>query len=140
MSRVAIVGAGLSGLVVARSLSEIAAVTVFEKGRGAGGRIATRYAGDFEFDHGAQFFTARTATFRKFLQPLLEDGIIADWRANFAQLDRDRITELRSWDESYPHFVGTPRMNRVGKHLAVGLDIRFETTVARIARVRRVRG
>ena len=41
MSRVAIVGAGLSGLVVARSLSEIAEVTVFEKGRGAGCRIAT---------------------------------------------------------------------------------------------------
>ena len=47
MTRIAIVGAGLSGLVVARRLGDIADVTVFEKARAPGGRIATRYAGDF---------------------------------------------------------------------------------------------
>ena len=134
MTRIAVIGAGLSGLVVARRLGEIADVTVFEKSRGPGGRIATRDAGDFEFDHGAQFFTARTTAFREFLQPLLADGVIANWPAQFAELDRDRVQALRSWRDDYPHFVGTPRMRRVGRYLSEGLDIRFETTVARIVR------
>ena len=57
--------------------------------------MATRRAGDFEFDHGAQFFTARTRAFREFLRPLVEDGVIADWRADFAELDRSGIRARR---------------------------------------------
>ena len=39
------------------------AVTVFDKGRGPGGRLATRRADDLRFDHGAQYFTARDPRF-----------------------------------------------------------------------------
>ncbi len=134
MTRIAIIGAGLSGLVAARRLNDAADVTVFEKSRGAGGRMATRYAGDFEFDHGAQFFTARSSAFRKFLQPLLADGVVAHWPALFAELDREGVTATRAWGDDYPHFVGTPRMNRVGKYLSADLDVRYETEVAAIAR------
>ncbi|MFN3164316.1 MAG: FAD-dependent oxidoreductase, partial [Pseudohongiellaceae bacterium] len=64
---IAIVGAGLAGIAAARQLAPLADVTVFEKSRGPGGRMATRRAGDFQFDHGAQFFTARTESFRSLL-------------------------------------------------------------------------
>ncbi len=134
MMRIGVVGAGLSGLVLARRLSRVADVAVFEKSRGPGGRVATRYAGSFEFDHGAQFFTARTAAFRELLQPLLADGIIANWPAEFVELDRDRVTASRQWHDDYPHYVGVPRMNSIGKYLAAGLDISYETTVDRLAR------
>ncbi len=134
MTRIAVIGAGLSGLVVARRLGEIADVSIFEKSRSPGGRIATRYAGKYEFDHGAQFFTVRTAEFREFLQPLFDDRVIANWSAQFADLDRDRVTTIRPWHDDYPHIVGTPRMNRIGKHLAAGLDIAFETAVAEVLR------
>jgi predicted NAD/FAD-dependent oxidoreductase len=87
VTTIAVVGAGLPGLVAARQLQAFADVTVFEKSRGAGGRMATRYAGEFKFDHGAQFFTARTTAFRDFLEPLLSEGVIADWPARFAELD-----------------------------------------------------
>ena len=41
--RVAVVGAGISGLICARTLLDHGlAVTVFEKSRGVGGRMATR--------------------------------------------------------------------------------------------------
>ena len=134
MTTIAVVGAGLSGLVAARQLQAFADVTVFEKSRGAGGRMATRYAGEFKFDHGAQFFTARTAAFRDFLEPLLSEGVIADWPARFAELDRERVTDLRSWGDDYPHFVGTPGMNSIGKYLAAELSVVFETTVSRVRR------
>lgn len=134
MTTAAIIGAGLSGLVVARRLGERADVTVFEKSRGAGGRIATRYGGDYQFDHGAQFFTARTPAFRDYLEPLHAAGVIANWPAQFAELDRDQVTASRRWTDEHPHFVGTPAMNSIGKHLSAELDIRFETEVARFAR------
>ena len=62
--KIAVVGAGLSGLVVAEKLQSVGTVEVFDKSRGAGGRMSTRYAGDYEFDHGAQYFTARSDAFR----------------------------------------------------------------------------
>ena len=136
MTRIAIVGAGLSGLVVARSLQAHVDVTVFEKSRGPGGRMATRYAGEFEFDHGAQFFTARSERFRAFLQPLIDAGVVANWKARFAEYDGNCLSTLRSWDDKYPHYVGTPRMNSIGKTLSANLDIVFEADISSISRGR----
>ena len=134
MRRVAVIGAGLSGLVAARELHESSEVTVFEKSRGYGGRMATRYGGGFEFDHGAQYFTARSAEFQAFLEPLIAQGAVASWRARFAELDRDTIIATRDWDEAFPHYVGAPRMNAIGRYLADGLTIRPNTTVTHLNR------
>ena len=130
MTRIAVIGAGLSGLVAARELTTCSDVTVFEKSRGFGGRMATRYADEFEFDHGAQFFTARSSEFRGYLEPLIDAGIVACWHARFAELDSDSVAATRDWDDAYPHYVGAPRMNAIGQHLADGLSIETNTTVS----------
>ena len=61
MPRVAVVGAGISGLICARRLQEQGfQVTVFEKSRSSSGRAATRRVDlSLSFDHGAQYFTVR---------------------------------------------------------------------------------
>ena len=132
MKRIAIVGAGLSGLVLARCLCGVAKVTIFEKSRGVGGRMATRYADGYEFDHGAQFFTARTPAFREFLQPLVKDRVVANWAPKFEELDRHGTRDRRDWGEKYPHYVGVPRMNAVGKYLSTGLDVRTNTRIVEV--------
>lgn len=134
MTRIAVIGAGLSGLVAARELHGCAAVTVFEKSRGFGGRMATRYRDDFEFDHGAQFFTARSPVFQDFLQPLIAKGVVVSWHARFAELERSKVAAIRDWDDAYPHYVGAPRMSAIGGYLAEGLDVRQNTTVAQLRR------
>lgn len=134
MTRIAVVGAGLAGLTLAGRLVSHAKITLFEKSRGVGGRMATRYAGPYEFDHGAQFFTARSKSFRRFLQPLIEAGDIRVWHARFVEIDDGRITTTRNWHDEYPHFVGAPRMNVVGKRLAAPLDVRLDTRIERLAR------
>ncbi len=54
MERVGIIGAGLAGLTAAAELAAAGrAVTVFDKSRGTGGRLATRRTGAGAFDHGA---------------------------------------------------------------------------------------
>ncbi|MFM8940069.1 MAG: FAD-dependent oxidoreductase, partial [Phenylobacterium sp.] len=62
LDRIAIIGAGLSGLACARSLHrEGRKVQLFDKARGPGGRMSTRRVetplGTIGFDHGAQYFT-----------------------------------------------------------------------------------
>src|SRR3712207_9580914 len=68
-----VVGAGISGLLAARELqAEGWRVTVLDKGRGVGGRMATRRVGGGNFDHGAQFFTVRGGRFA---------GLVEGWAA-----------------------------------------------------------
>ena len=134
MATFAVIGAGLAGLVVARTLAQSHDVVVFEKSRGAGGRMATRRAGIFQFDHGAQFFTAQTPAFGAFLEPLIEAGIVADWPARFAELRRGQVAGSRQWDNEHPHYVGVPGMNAIGKALASRLDVRLDTAVTSLKR------
>ena len=73
--RVVIVGAGICGLVAGRALVETGAeVVVVDKGRSPGGRLATRRVGDATLDHGAQFFTVRTPTFRRRVDDWIEEN------------------------------------------------------------------
>ena len=63
--KIAILGCGIAGLSAARELRRNGVdVKLFDKSRGVGGRMSTRYAGVWEFDHGAQFFTAQNADFK----------------------------------------------------------------------------
>lgn len=53
--RVAIIGAGMAGLAAARRLTQSGVkLTIFEKSRGLGGRVATRRINGCILDHGAQ--------------------------------------------------------------------------------------
>lgn len=134
MTRIAVAGAGMSGLVVARRLSAFGDVTVFEKSRGPGGRMSTRYADAFEFDHGAQYFTARSTAFQAFLQPLIDAGEVATWQPTVAQFDGHRMTGHKPGSEYEQRYVGTPRMNRIGKQVADGLDLRLGSEIAGVQR------
>ena len=65
---IAIIGAGLAGISAARALiARGHAVTIFDKGRGPGGRLATRRieaeGRKLEFDHGAQYLRAESPDF-----------------------------------------------------------------------------
>ena len=129
MTRIAVIGAGLSGLAFARSMQEFAEVTVFEKSRGYGGRMATRRQNGLQFDHGAQFFTAKTETFQRFLEPWLAAGVVARWDARFVEFEGDRINSGRTWSDDPAHYVGVPGMNALGRALAETLDVQTETRV-----------
>jgi renalase len=126
--RIAIIGAGMSGLTLASSLATKADVSVFEKARGVGGRMSTRYADPFYFDHGTQFFTARTEAFQAFLAPLITQGIVAQWQGKVVTLDAGKAPTKRLWFE--PHFVAAPNMNSLCKHLAKNLTLTLGTEVA----------
>lgn len=126
--RIAIIGAGISGLVIAQKLKNCAEIVVYEKSRGVGGRISTRYADPFYFDHGAQCFTVRSEAFRNFTNPLIDRGIIAEWSGKVINLEVGKKETQRLWFET--HLVASPNMNSLCKKLAEGLEIKLATEVA----------
>lgn len=129
MTRIAIIGAGLSGLSVANLLKDKADVTLFEKARGVSGRMSTRHAKPYYFDHGAQYFTARSEAFQTFIQPLIECGVIKRWNARYVKFDGNHIAEQHNWMDDEPRYVGVPGMNAVAKLFAQNLNIRLNTKI-----------
>lgn len=129
MPKIAVIGAGISGLICARTLADHGfPVTVFEKSRGVGGRMATRRANDgLRFDHGAQYFTARDERFRRYVESWIHDGIVERWRAQIAVLGNGTVKDYKTNTE---RLVAGPGMNAICKHLATDLDIRLQTRVA----------
>ncbi|RYZ95768.1 MAG: flavin containing amine oxidoreductase-like protein, partial [Proteobacteria bacterium] len=126
--RIAIIGAGLSGLTLASRLSAAAEVVVFEKARGVGGRMATRRFEPYSFDHGAPYFTARSAEFKKFLAPRLASGLVQEWKGKVITLAKGKKPGKRIWYE--PHYVCCPAMNYLCKNLSEGIDVRTQCEVA----------
>ena len=129
MPTVAVIGAGISGLTCARTLADHGlAVTVFEKSRGVGGRMATRRTNDgMHFDHGAQYFTARDERFIRYVKSWLHDGIVEPWRAKIVVLENGTVKDEKTGTD---RFVAVPGMNAICKHMSTDLDIRFQTCVA----------
>ena len=114
--RVAIVGAGLSGLVAARRLVDAGAdVTVVDKGRTPGGRLATRRIGAATLDHGAQFFTVRTPAFQRQVDDWVDRGLVSVWSHGFVS------------DDGHARYIAVNGMNSLAKDLAAGLDVRCST-------------
>ncbi|NDB06032.1 MAG: FAD-dependent oxidoreductase [Acidimicrobiia bacterium] len=121
--RAVVVGAGLSGLMAARTLAEHDwNVTVLDKGRGVGGRMATRRITALDgrvaiFDHGAQFFTVRDPRFESLVNEWVRVGVVREWCRGFAG------------DDGHPRYVVNNGMTALTKHLANGLDVRTSNLV-----------
>jgi renalase len=136
--RLAIIGAGVAGLMAARRLRATRPdieVTIYEKSRGFGGRVATRRREGFAFDHGAQVIKSPSPEIERLLR---EELPAADLRR----------MELPVWlfDSSGALVPGDEQLNaeaswyyrdgnnRLGKLLAEGLDVRREVRVGALRR------
>ena len=126
---IAIVGGGLSGLVLADACRAFAQVTVFERRRQCGGRLSSAPLGDDAtpptVDAGAQFFTAKSSAFRSWLMPLEARGVVSRWRCTFAQVVDGVVVRRTQWGDgeaALPHYVGTPSMGALSTALAADLE------------------
>ncbi|NCA69262.1 MAG: deoxyribodipyrimidine photolyase [Sphingobacteriia bacterium] len=107
---IAIIGSGMTGLACAQCLTAAGfAPVVLDKGRGIGGRLATRRTPEgWQFDHGAQFITASSPGFQALLEQAERVGAAARW-ADGAER---------------PHLVGTPGMRGLAAELGRGIEVR----------------
>ncbi|GAB3030898.1 FAD-dependent oxidoreductase [Spirosoma pulveris] len=112
----------MAGLAAARALRlQDWDVVVLDKGRGVGGRLATRRIEQARADHGAQYFSATTPELREVVQELLAENVIAQWEP--AQPGPADTTV------DQPHYVGIDGMNAVAKALSRDLTVLTSQTV-----------
>lgn len=125
--KIAVIGAGIAGLTLARLLQRKFDVSLYEKSWRPGGRMSTRHSDEFQFDHGTQYFSIRSAEFRNFLNKAFLDGIIKPWEARFMAFDGVNLLERK--DRPGVVYVGTPSMNSLCQYLARDLKIKCDLEI-----------
>ena len=120
-----VIGTGISGLFAANKLqSEGLEILVLDKGRGLGGRMATRRITPGVFDHGAQFFTVKNKIFSAFVDEWIENGIVEPWYEVLSSKGRGNTTRYR----------GAGSMTLIPKFLAKDLNVQLSWKVERISK------
>lgn len=145
LARVAVIGAGASGLACARQLHEHGVdVSVFDKGRRVGGRLATRVIwreGELDgtgFDHGAQYFTARHAVTRELVESWKRAGVLARWDVPMAELNSPGVITPKDARDAPERYVGVPSMQSLAQHMARDLQVHTGVQVTRVDSARRL--
>ena len=115
---VLIVGAGLAGLVAANALAAAGRPSiVLDKGRSAGGRLATRRMSGLDgrtarLDHGAQFFTVRSPDFAELVHEWRRAGVVREWCRGFT-----------GSGDGYPRYCAEGGMSTIAKLLSATADV-----------------
>ncbi|WP_417538360.1 NAD(P)/FAD-dependent oxidoreductase [Marinobacter sp.] len=132
--RIAIVGSGLAGLTTAIKLKKKGHdVTVFEKSRGPGGRLAAKRVAGGSADVGAQYFTARNPDFLPFLTEYAGKNSFGTWKGHLAF--QNKQGQWQGFPEE-PRYVGTPRMTAISRALAAHVNVVAETRIEQLVRNR----
>ena len=133
---IAVIGGGLAGAACAASLHQAGEqVSLFEKSRGLGGRMATRRAGwtdddgqpqTVEFDHGAPWFSARHPRFRAAMARAERAGVVQAWQP--------LVHAAWPAPRKRPSFVATPNMPALCRLLAGEVPVHTGQAVQRLQR------
>jgi renalase len=127
MFDVAIVGAGISGLICAQQLQQAGyRVVVVEKSRGLGGRVTTRRLQDTCADRGLSYLIANGELTTRFVELLTSQDILQVWT--------DTVHEFRAdfglkAVKGTPLYIASKGMSAIARFLAKDLEIELSRRV-----------
>jgi len=111
----------MTGCTLARRLVDAGLnVQVFDKGRSAGGRMATRRADRLQFDHGVQYMTVRGEAMAAQLADWRRAGVAAAWAPGGL--------------DASARWVGLPGMNAIAPRMLWGAEVHMETAITGFGR------
>jgi hypothetical protein len=126
---VIIVGAGVSGLALARELQAHGlAPLVLERARGVGGRCATRRIDGQPVDHGLAFLHGRTPRFLAELDAIRDAAAVPDWPR--AREGSGLPCQPKAFDGRERRLAYAEGVSRFAKHLAREVPVRLGASVA----------
>lgn len=119
-----VIGGGITGLITASQLQHKGIeVTVLDKGRGIGGRLATKRIDRGEptegvFDYGTQYFSFEHPKLQPWIDEWLKQGVIKEWFCN----DTGKI-----------RYCGVNGTREIAKYLAQDLNVRTSSKVVKVS-------
>ncbi len=117
MKKVIIIGSGLSGISAALELKKNNIdVLVIDKARNIGGRICSKISNEYIFNHGAQYFTAKTESFSNILIKANSDESLKKWKIY----------------NNYDVYVGNPNMRSFIHWFSKGINFIKNTEIINI--------
>ena len=125
--KIAIIGAGLASAVLADRLSPYAAITVFEKSRGTGGRMSSCRLGNNSADLGAPWFNPSHPAFSHWIRQQPE---ISRWHPQVRDFNSIQLT-------SEPLYVAAPRQSTLTRRLCNNASLITQCRVAAVVPQRR---
>lgn len=131
MTKIAIIGGGMTGVALAMLLQDIAKVTLLEKSRGLGGRMAHRRADPLAFDHGAAYLTIRDEDFAERLAPYKASGLLQPWPRHPVSLSAHHqpIARAQRGDSFAVAGAGNALIKTLAAEHCHKVDFHFEATV-----------
>ncbi|MGY6530277.1 MAG: NAD(P)/FAD-dependent oxidoreductase [Cyanobacterium sp.] len=129
-NKIAIIGAGISGLTLAAKLQEKGVdVQVFDKARGVGGRMSSRRTDWGYIDHGTQYFGLSNSQFQEFIS--IYGEVMQPWNGKFASWENGTFIEDKSAKIRY---VPNEAMNRLCKYLSGDTTVKLKTRIVSISK------
>jgi renalase len=125
--KVIVVGAGLSGLSLARALTaQGRTVTLLDRGRGVGGRCATRRVNGERVDHGLPLLHGRS---ERFVQAVEQGAyrLLPDWPVRLR--GPGTPCQPEGFSSRSRRWAIVEGLSAFAKQLATGLEVRLETIV-----------
>lgn len=117
---VAIIGAGVAGLTALEALISAGhTVTVFDKSRGSGGRLASKKLNESSWDMGAQFMRAHTPEFTAQIKQWEKMGWVKHWDVTPWTING---SHRAASPDDIDRYVGMPRMTGISRNLVEQAD------------------
>lgn len=126
MGTVAVLGAGIAGVTISHLLRQKGHdITLFDKARGSGGRLSSRYTSWGTIDHGTPFFTVTLPEVNAFLRPFQQDGTLVSWGARVSRISQQHTSTV---EETY--LVPVPSTAMLTKRIMGDTPLLKETRIA----------
>ena len=129
--KIAIIGAGLSGLTLANKLKNKHNVCLFEKSRGVSGRIATKTIANYTFDMGAPFIETTNTELLEEIEKSISHNSLAKWtmQHNHYKSANQLIRQTKK-----TVFIGIPKMTAWCRNMANFNQIALSTQITTLKR------
>ena len=128
MSSFCVIGSGISGATIANLLNKKHTVDLYDKARGLGGRSSFKRLDNLRgFDHGTQYFSPKTAEFKRFTKKLIEKKILKIWGGNHKFL-----SDKKKENKKHAKVIGRKGNNDISKYLLKNVRCYFQSELKKI--------
>ena len=128
MSTYCVIGSGISGATIANLLSKKYSVDLFDKARGPGGRASFKRLDKLKgFDHGTQYISPKSSSFKNFVQKLIKKKVLKTWGGKHLFLNK-----IKRENKNHLKIIGKLGNNDISKYLLKDINCNFKTELKKI--------